>query len=943
MLRFMFQKLMHKKGLVFSLLIGNILLIAVASSHSMYRSSSLQRMLTDEFAKVVEETNEHPLMVTLTYSIKKLTSTTPFWETKQMTEHLSESFGLPEEILVSYYSLSGAAKSLLGRVDSNAEQSIQLSTMTDFENHIEIVTGRMFNKTLDSDGCFEAVVCESALIKLNLLVGETLEFTQIKDANGNPIKVKVVGVFRNSDATDPYWEKDPSEYNIAFFVDSDLYYDKFLKPIEDGSESDYFINATWYVQMDYRAITSDMSDHIINRTNELVAAYPVVAASPVTLEVTDHNEILEAFKTTETKISATLIILEVPVLALLCAFLFMISTMLIQLEENEISQLKSRGASRLQIFMLYLMQSSLLAILGVAGGIPLGGFICQALGSANAFLEFVQRSPLIIHYFDTEVILFTAGAAILSVIMTVLPAFKHSKLSIVDTKQKKTRRPTPLWQKFFLDVIMIAVSLYGYYTFNKQRDDLFLKVLSGESMDPLLFLSSSLFILGCGLFCLRIQPLLVKLIYTIGKRFWKPANFTSLLQIIRTGSKQYFIMAFMIFTVSLGIFFATVARTILTNAENNTSYALGADLIIQEKWADNSALVDAADYKMELVYYEPDLNKYLNMPEIESLAQVLRMNVTFRLKTNDRAFGNAVMTAIDTQDFGNTIYMPDNLLVTHINNYLNVLSQTPNGILVSENFKTVYGYEIGDSIQINSSGSSMRAQILGFFDYWPGYLPETVSFNADGTPASKQNYLIISNWGTVVQNWTLSPYELWIRTNGDNNFIYDFIAEGNAKYTRFDDLSSDIVEIHNETLFQGTNGILTMSFIVILILFAIGFLIYWILSIKSRELLFGVLRAMGMSRSEIIHMLINEQIFTGLFSIALGCAIGFAVSELFVPLIQISYSINNQVLPLELVTSSSDMVKLFAIIGITLVICMAILTRIVFSMKITQALKLGED
>ena len=134
-----------------------------------------------------------------------------------------------------------------------------------------------------------------------------------------------------------------------------------------------------------------------------------------------------------------------------------------------------------------------------------------------------------------------------------------------------------------------------------------------------------------------------------------------------------------------------------------------------------------------------------------------------------------------------------------------------------------------------------------------------------------------------------------------------------------------------------------MSFIVILILFAIGFLIYWILSIKSRELLFGVLRAMGMSRSEIIHMLINEQIFTGLFSIALGCAIGFAVSELFVPLIQISYSINNQVLPLELVTSSSDMIKLFAIIGITLVICMAILTRIVFSMKITQALKLGED
>ncbi|MBE5947865.1 MAG: FtsX-like permease family protein [Lachnospiraceae bacterium] len=941
MLRFMFQKLMHKKGLVFSLLIGNILLIAVAASHSMYKSSSLQRMLTDEFAQVVEETNEHPLMVTLTYSVKKLVPTTPFWETKQLAENLCDIFGLPEEILVSNYFFSGATMSQLGRNDSIGEKTIQLSSLTDLENHIEIVTGRLYNKELDENGCFEAVISESALIKLNLLVGETLEFLQITDRNNNPIKVKIVGVFRNSSDTDPYWEKSPSEYNIACFVDSDLFYEHFLKPIEDGSESDYFLNATWYVQMDYRALTSDMSDHIINKTNELVAAYPVTAASQVSLEVTDHCKILEAFKLTETKISATLIILEVPVLALLCAFLFMISTQLIQLEENEISQLKSRGASRFQIFRLYLMQSTLLALLGIAGGVPLGGFICQALGSANAFLEFVQRTPLKIHYFDKEVIIFIVSAALLSVIMTVLPAFKHSKLSIIDTKQKKTRRPKPIWQKLFLDVIMLGVSLYGYYTFNKQRDDLYLKVLSGESMDPLLFLSSSLFILGLGLFCLRIQPLLVKLIYAIGKKFWKPANFASLLQIIRTGSKQYFIMAFMIFTVSLGIFFATVARTILTNAENNTSYALGADLIIKEKWADNSLLVESSDRNMELVYYEPDINKYLKLPEIESLAQVLRMNVNFRNKENVRT--PVEMTAINTQDFGNTIYMPDNLLVTHINNYLNVLSQSPNGILVSENFKTILGYNLGDSIDISGSGNSMRVQILGFFDYWPGYIPETILYNADGSPTTQNNFLIVANWGTILEKWTLAPYELWIRTNGDTDFIYDFIAEDGAKYTRFDDLSADIVEIHNETLFQGTNGILTMSFIVILILFAIGFLIYWILSIKSRELLFGVLRAMGMSRSEIIHMLINEQIFTGLFSIALGCVIGFVVSELFVPLIQISYSINNQVLPLELVTSSSDMVKLFAIIGITLVICMAILTRIVFSMKITQALKLGED
>jgi len=289
--------------------------------------------------------------------------------------------------------------------------------------------------------------------------------------------------------------------------------------------------------------------------------------------------------------------------------------------------------------------------------------------------------------------------------------------------------------------------------------------------------------------------------------------------------------------------------------------------------------------------------------------------------------------------------MKDNLLVTHINNYLNVLSKTANGILVSENFKNIYGYKLGDSIKITYNNSTIDTTIVGFFDYWPGYSPTTTTINADGSASKKENYLIICNYATALASWKLTPYEIWIRLEdgADSDFIYDFAEENDVKYRSFTDLNSELISIHNETLFQGTNGILTMSFIIILILYVIGFLIYWILSIKSRELLFGVLRAMGMSRAEIIHMLVNEQIFTGVLSIVLGSVIGFLVTNLFVPLIQIAYSTGTQVLPLELVTDTNDMIKLFAIIGIAFIFCMAILTRIVFSMKITQALKLGED
>lgn len=51
------------------------------------------------------------------------------------------------------------------------------------------------------------------------------------------------------------------------------------------------------------------------------------------------------------------------------------------------------------------------------------------------------------------------------------------------------------------------------------------------------------------------------------------------------------------------------------------------------------------------------------------------------------------------------------------------------------------------------------------------------------------------------------------------------------------------------------NGALTLGFVVIMLMTVIGFLIYWIISIRSRTLQFGVLRAMGVTFREVIATL----------------------------------------------------------------------------------------
>ena len=66
-------------------------------------------------------------------------------------------------------------------------------------------------------------------------------------------------------------------------------------------------------------------------------------------------------------------------------------------------------------------------------------------------------------------------------------------------------------------------------------------------------------------------------------------------------------------------------------------------------------------------------------------------------------------------------------------------------------------------------------------------------------------------------------------------------------------------------------------------------------------------------------------------------------ARLFVPIIQNAYAASDQVLPLTLITRQEDLQRLFGVIGIVMLVCLLVLTRIVAKLNITKALKLGED
>ena len=578
-------------------------------------------------------------------------------------------------------------------------------------------------------------------------------------------------------------------------------------------------------------------------------------------------------------------------------------------------------------------------------GLPLGYFLCKVLGSTNGFLEFIQRKALHITL-GGSVFLYMLGAMAASVCFMVLPVFRDADVTIVNVKHKKKNKKS-LWQRVYLDVVLLLVSLYGLYSFTQRRDILMTQMLEGESLDPFLFICSSLFIISASIVVLRIQPLLIRIVYLIGRKHWRPSFFASFLQILRSRGKQSFMMVFLMLTVSLGIFNATVARTILSNSEGNIRYEMGAELILKEVWEDNSMYVEE-NPNLELTYSEPDFSVYENMEGVAHATKVYRDD-TVSTSVDRTSSENSMKTsfmAIDTKNFGETVADFDpTLLPTHLNHYLNAMAKDTGAVLLSSNYHTKYGVELGDKISYKSDDSeqTIEGTVYGFVDYFPGYVRESHELSETNSLVTTENFLVIANLSIVQQIFGVKPYEVWIRTDGSSQFIYDYAKKNNIEYVEFEDVASRLVDVKNDALFQGTNGILTMSFIVILILCCTGFLIYWILSIRQRELLFGVFRAMGMAKREIIQMLINEQIFSSGLSILIGAGLGILSSRLFVPLVQIFYASTDQSVPLQVQFEAVDMIRLFSVIGIVIVVCMAVLGKLVNKINISQALKLGED
>ncbi|MDR0818912.1 MAG: ABC transporter permease [Oscillospiraceae bacterium] len=931
MLQITWGKIKNNLWLAACLLIGNILLIATASAIPMYAEGIMQRIFMKELESVQLESGRYPGQITFSVNPPQIPAELGLGEIDRLESELTA--GVYNDFGVPVLSFARSASSRKLEVE-NSRQKLEAKLFTiapELSESTELIAGRYPNPEIQPDNLLEVIATETSYITQNYLLDEEYTVKGMPVKGGGNYTMKVVGVVR---------AKNPSvsRLSTALYADSKLFNEIFY----NSSRYRSMDSVQWIVDLDYHQFKVYKLDELQGAIDK----YATFAPEKYYDFGARFGAVAEPFPAKQDRLNLTLWVLEVPIFILLAFFISMVARQILTLDRNEISVMKSRGATRPQIFLIYLIMNLILAGASLVMGIPIGMGICSMLGASSGFLELVSRAGLSLRL-QPFALLIAAATALISTAVCVLPSLKFSKITIVAHKQSKSRTKSPIWQRLFIDVLLLAFSIYEYYNFSSHLAEL--SANGGGSIDPLLFLSSSLFMLGAGLLFVRLFNYVVKIIYYAGRRFWPPSLYTSFLKVMRSSGEEQFIMLFLVLTLATGVFNARIARTINLNNDDAIRYSVGADVKIKENWQINTQhsvgeITPTGDIAYtNVVYNEPDFSRYLRASEVSQATKVYLTDAG-STRAGNASIKNVEIIGIITDEFGEVAWLRSDLLPRHFYDYLNALAANPDAIIVSPNFRDVYSLKIGDRLTYTvEDNRQLTGVICGFADFWPGYSPTFTQVDYTGLSLTLERSLIVGNLGQMQRKIGVLPYEVWMRTDGGSvDTLYNYAENGEVQYRKFADLNAELIKAKHDPVFQGTNGVLTVGFLIILLVCAVGFLIYWILSIRSRELQFGIFRAMGLSMKDLVAMLLCEQVLISGASIAAGLGVGALTSTLFVPLIQVGYATGTH-LPLIVAGDISDNARLLAVTGTILVVCMVILGGIIRRLKIAQALKLGED
>ncbi|WP_376769346.1 ABC transporter permease [Paenibacillus germinis] len=970
MLRFLFRKMWNTRWLTFSTLLGLVMAVAFTTSIPMYADGSLKRVV----AKSLEEKSEGLPAGSLLMRYQAVgTERAGLTELNDVNVYIQDEIrkdvGFPLQTYARSYTVKGAQLTPADgtKADPSKRRQMTLTALSGLTDQVEWSIGQMASGQVQN-GILEAVVLEEALFRNDLHVGDVFSYSVAGAGGSQLLKVKIVGSFKPKNETSAYWFQGLEGLVNALIIHDDV----FMKTLLTEKKIPLQL-ANWYYAFDLRNIQTSQLSPLENRLERLdINLFQKLKNTKVDVS---FKQILTEFKAQSLQMQILLFTLAAPMIAMVFYYIVMNARQSLDRQRGVIAILRSRGGSTKQIVGIYFLEGLLLGAIALLIGPFMGWFMAKSIGSSSGFLTFVDRKSIPVS-FTNEAMLYGGLAVLIAILASVIPAVLFARSSIVNYKQQLARSDrSPLWQRWFIDIVLLGLVGYGFYLFDQRQ---VLSVQTGLTTDqlqvhPLLFFVPALSIFALGLFFLRIFPWLLRLFGWLGRKFLPVPLYLTLVQLSRSAKSYYPLMLLLILTLGLGVYNSSAARTIDLNSTERIMYQYGTDVVLQTVWegfsddlpkdpnagksgggAQGGGTAGAGgnnagngsggsgggegqggpkpgeETPSKIRYVEPPFQMFRDLDGVQAAARVLQMKGN--VVVSGKSTGQGMIMGIDNADFAKVAWFRPDLFPAHPNQYLNLLGSYEQAVIIPSNYASKYALKAGDLLSITIGQQPVEFVIVGILPYWPSQYPDQAPF-------------FIANLDYIYDQAPITPYEVWLKMRPDAK-VAPIVTALQAKGIEL----ASVKDVRNELIIQkklpargGVFGILSLGFLVSVIVSLIGYMLYWFFNLSSRVVQFGVLRAMGLSRKQLTGMLLLEQGFTAGLSIALGIGIGKLTSYFFLPFLQTSQNVKTQVPPFRVVFDSKDTYQLYFVVAFMMITGALLLFLHIRRLRVHQAVKLGEE
>lgn len=819
--------------------------------------------------------------------------------------------------------------------------------------------------TSGKDPVLEVMASRELLQQKQLVVGDTLSLT-VQTAGEKPSRkrwqLRIVGAFDlTEDAPLKAWPGE-NVFKTSLFV-----HPATLSTLLKEGELPLTLG------MWYRAFNLSGAD-----ANALYQARKTLQELDLKLtKQLDHTrtevtflDILDTLLAEHARLKNTLFVLAAPVLALLFYFIWVNMALLIEGERQEIALLNSRGARLRQLFTLYTLETGYQVLLALPLGLLLGYVLTQVMGRSSGFMEFVLNRPFPVS-FTTDIAYYLAGAVLLILAMKLTLLYRLRHVSVIAERRLGRKRSFLGFGGPLLELALLAITVYGYYALSRGALLATTRESATGAVDPLLFFIPALAILTLVLLFLRLFPWFLRLLHVLTRRHASVSVELALTQLIRAIGDYAALMRLLAVTLGLGLYAAEASRTIETNWQTSFVYASGTDAVIQAQW---ETMVDPASLRtsgdagsmlpgsgaprgpggggpgggggpsgpgggsggedrpsVRLVYREPPFELFQHLPGVQSATRVLKRDVS--IAVGSKGLGKGTIMAIDNADFARTArFLPGLYAPYHPYDYLKLLGEHEAAAIVSKSWLDKYDLKPGEVITLSLNQKPADFIIFAAVDYWPTMLPNDGPF-------------FIVNLVYVQDVWPLEPYEIWLKMQEDGSLAEAVrtLLLKNVPLIEVTDYRSMYVRERKSPFLGGVFGTLSMNFVLSLFASLVGYMLYTYFMLAKRRQTFGLLRASGLTRGELIRSLILEQFLSVGAALGFGLAAGSLVSWLFLPFLKMEFQETSSALPFQVYYSPDDLLHLGLVALMLLILSVVQITLRTVSLRLGEVLKLGAD